>query len=204
MQNLNNALEQIKKVCDEWIKLKEERKSHDSWLFNYKLYDLAYKCPDAEEFSLIAEQIFNDWSESARIIAGYSPERWNYYKYFKHDNHNGSYFTFCEDIDSNNALDFWAENVGLEWDWHSSPEEWSFTLFEKAIWEVYGETRFSTDRLKPEDYNPKELEIITNTLLEETLPVIKETLEERKAIISMYNKIKASQCDYIPEKEEEE
>jgi hypothetical protein len=192
MKELQAVLTAIQAVCTEWNAIKEAHTEH-GYMFSYKLYELSGKVEDWDSFNVIAEDIFENWKEEVRIAAGYSPEKWDYNKYFEHDKHHGSYFRFKEDIDS--GLDFWAEPIGLEWD-STEGNAWEFTPFEKAINAVYGVTRFSTDRLKPEDYTPEEIAEITADLTENVLPAITETLAERKAVIKAYDEIKAHQCDY--------
>jgi hypothetical protein len=195
MNKLNIALSAVKSVCDEWNTLKEARSGRGGWLFNYKLYDLSSKCEDANEFDLLAGLIFNDWQEAAQEAAGYVPETWNYNKYFEHDKHHGSYFSFRERIEGGGSLDFWANNVGLEWD-STSGVAWAFTPFEKAIYDCYGTTRFSTDRLTPEEYTQEEITEITEYLTVHVLPALLETLTERKAVIAAYDDLKAHQLQY--------
>ena len=189
-------LAEIETVCNAWNETKETHAGRGGWIFNYKLYDMAYACEDNDVFYMAAEAIREDWDELAREAAGYVPETWDYSKYFEHDRHNGSYFNFREDVESAWSLDFWANNVGLEWD-VTTGKEWGFTPFEKAVYDTYGTTRFSTDRLALEDYDEDELADIADTLEKHTLPALRETLAERLAVIKAYDAIKADQVNYL-------
>lgn len=197
MDNLNKALADIQAVCDEWAAVKEEHGESGKWLFSNKLYELSMACEDTDLFNEAAEIVWEDWNESAMEAAGYAPHMWDISQYFEYDNHHGSYFTFRETgEDGGSSLDFWANDVGLEWD--SSPnDKWAWTPFEKAIHACYGDTRFSTDRLTPEDYDDEEIEEITDTLTKYVIPAIKKTLEERKAVIAVYNRIKSNRGYYL-------
>jgi hypothetical protein len=82
--------------------------------------------------------------------------------------------------------------------WDSTQgDAWAFTPFEKALYDTFGYTRFSTDDLTPNAYSWEDLETITETLLAYTLPAITETLRERKAVIAEYDRIKDVQCKYM-------
>lgn len=199
MTNLFKALSDIEKICEEWRDIQDTQAGSGGWPFNYKLYNLAYNCEDPEEFQLIADNIFEEWKEATRIVAGYSKDKWRYYDYFTHDNHNGSYFTFRENYESSESLDFWANNIGLEWD-STEGDWWKFIPFEKAINACYGVTRFSTDRLVPDDYSKKELEEVTEEL-NRIIPKLRETLKDRANIIEIYENMKASQCEWLVHKE---
>jgi hypothetical protein len=83
---LNAALEEVQKICDDWNEIKEKR---GEWLFNYKLYDLWKKC-DYDKFEELSQIIRDDWDYFAREAAGYAPAMWKYHEYFEHDRHNGS------------------------------------------------------------------------------------------------------------------
>lgn len=195
MKALDIALAKIQLICDEWNRIKSAQE-HKGWMFNYKLYDLSFKCEDADDFDFISRLIFDEWQEAAREAAGYIPETWDYHKYFEHDNHHGSYFNFRENCESSDSLDFWANPIGLEWDC-TQGNAWCFTPFEKAINYTYGYTRFSTDKLELKDYSSKEIKEIVEDLNNKVIPALTEILNERKAVIEAYENIKASQCDYV-------
>lgn len=199
MENYLSVIGKINAVVAEW----KELRGSELYLFNYKLYDLSRECNNDQKFEIACGCIMEEWQESVREITGYCPEQWKKEIYFTHDNHNGSYFNFADTSDDEETLDFWANDIGLEWD-STAGEEWYWTDFEKAINATYGSTRFTTDRLTPEKYSVEEMEEIAEYLHATILPKIRETLNERKAIIALYNELKANQCAYFMEVEENE
>ncbi|GHV47063.1 hypothetical protein FACS189499_03840 [Clostridia bacterium] len=193
---MDDALNTIATICAEWNALKDKQAGRGGYLFDNKLYDLCFACDDEDDFNYAAEMVYDEWAETVREIAGYNPDKWDYNKYFEHDRHHGSYFNFRDFSEDSERLDFWANPVGLDWD--ATPgAAWEFSPFEKALNALYGVTRFSTDRLTPDEYTPEEIADITQNLTQYVIPALRRELAERMAVIAAYNDIKARQCEYM-------